>query len=166
MMLTDSKFFQLTGTSHIISSACHPQMNGLVEWFNQTLQNSLHKSCIDCREEWDETLPSVLFPICTCVQKSVIKEWFISCDHRYLLLLCYWSNCLLSCFSVPILSLSRSFFPWTLSLSHLISCVLAIGTCIIKRSQIIITGYEPSIALSCELLEIIHLPLKVSILVS
>ena len=72
------------------------------------------------------------------------------------------SNCLLSCFSVSILSL----VPFLLELSHLVSCVLAIGTCIIKRAQKIITDYEPSITLGCALLEIIHLPLKVSILVS
>ena len=33
--------FQLTGTEHRISIAYHPQTNGLVERYNQTLQRSL-----------------------------------------------------------------------------------------------------------------------------
>lgn len=35
--------FSMTKTEHRISSAYHPQTNGLVERFNQTLQRSLVK---------------------------------------------------------------------------------------------------------------------------
>ena len=61
---------KLTGVDHRISSAYHPQSNGLIEHFNQTLQNSLYKSCSNPNKDWDIVLPSVLFAIRTCVQKS------------------------------------------------------------------------------------------------
>ena len=35
------------GTNHRVASACHPQTNGQVEGFNQTLKNSLMKVVID-----------------------------------------------------------------------------------------------------------------------
>ena len=35
--------FRRLKTEHRVSSAYHPQTNGLVEWYNQTLQRSLVK---------------------------------------------------------------------------------------------------------------------------
>ena len=37
----NSHLFRITGVKHIISLAYHPQTNGLVEHFNQTVQRSL-----------------------------------------------------------------------------------------------------------------------------
>ena len=53
--------FQLTGVQHIISTAYHPQTNGLDERFNQTLQRGLLKMVNDNQNEWDKFLDSVLF---------------------------------------------------------------------------------------------------------
>ena len=37
------ELFRLTGTEHCVTSAYHPQSNGLTERFNQTLQTALIK---------------------------------------------------------------------------------------------------------------------------
>lgn len=66
----NEELMSLTGTNHRITSAYHPQSNGLVERFNQTLQNSLRKCSLKSSDDWDSLLPSVLFAIRTSVQKS------------------------------------------------------------------------------------------------
>ena len=53
--------FQMTGTEHRISTAYHPQTNGLVERYNQTLQRFLIKLCNDKQNDWDDLLDPVLF---------------------------------------------------------------------------------------------------------
>jgi len=57
-------------TDHRISSAYHPQTNGLVERFNQTLQRSLVKVVNENQDDWDEYLDGVLFAYRTSKQKS------------------------------------------------------------------------------------------------
>ena len=74
---------KLTGTDHRIASAYHPQTNGLIERFNRTLQDSLRKCCTNC-EEWDLALPSVLFAIRTCFQKSTKYSPFELMFNRWL----------------------------------------------------------------------------------
>ena len=62
--------FKMTNTEHRMSSAYHPQTNGLVERFNQTLQRSLVKLVNDNQNDWDELLDGVLFAYRTSIQKS------------------------------------------------------------------------------------------------
>ena len=62
--------FTMTKTEHRISSAYHPQTNGLVERFKQTLQRSLVKFVNSNQTDWDEKLDGVLFAYCTSQQKS------------------------------------------------------------------------------------------------
>ena len=62
--------FKMTNTEHRISSAHHPQTNGPVERFNQTLQRSLVKLVNDNQNDWDELLDGVLFAYRTAKQKS------------------------------------------------------------------------------------------------
>ena len=52
---------KLHGIRHTLSSAYHPQTNGLVERFNQTLKKSLAKLAHERNTDWDLLIPSVLF---------------------------------------------------------------------------------------------------------
>lgn len=70
------KLFSMTKTKHRISSAYHPQTNGLVERFNQTLQRSLVKFVNDNQNDWDEKLDSILFAYRTSRQKSTDRTPF------------------------------------------------------------------------------------------
>jgi len=64
------KLFKLTKVHHKISSAYHPQTNGLIERYNQTLQRSLVKLVNKEQDNWDIFLEGVLFAYRTSVHKS------------------------------------------------------------------------------------------------
>ena len=51
----------LTGFKHKITSAYHPQSNGLDERFNQTLKYQLQKLVNEHQNDWDELVNNVLF---------------------------------------------------------------------------------------------------------
>ncbi|XP_061180218.1 uncharacterized protein LOC133188744 [Saccostrea echinata] len=53
-----------------ISSAYHPETNGLVERFNQTIQKMLFKSANEDHSNWDECIDEALFSYRTQPQKS------------------------------------------------------------------------------------------------
>ena len=61
---------KLTGVQHVISTAYHPQSNGLDERFNETLQRALIKMIEENQSEWDKFLDSVLFAYRTSKQAS------------------------------------------------------------------------------------------------
>ena len=63
-------FFQLTGAEHRVTSAYHPQSNGLTERFNQTLKTTLMKLINDEQNDWDEHLPVILFSYRTSIKKQ------------------------------------------------------------------------------------------------
>ena len=67
--VSESLFAQ-TRTEHRISTAYHPQTNGLVERYNQTLQRSLLKLVNKQQNNWDEFIGGVLFAYRTSKQKS------------------------------------------------------------------------------------------------
>ena len=56
--------------NHKISSAYHPQTNGLIERYNQTLQRSLVKLVNKEQDNWDIYLERVLFAYRTSIHKS------------------------------------------------------------------------------------------------
>ena len=62
----NKQFFFFTKTEHRVTSAYHPQTNGLTERFNQTIQRALVKFVND----WDEKLDGVLFAYRTSEQAS------------------------------------------------------------------------------------------------
>lgn len=66
----NNQLFQLTGVQHIISTAYHPQTNGLDERFNQTVQRAILKMVEENQNEWDKFLDSVLFAYRTSKQCS------------------------------------------------------------------------------------------------
>lgn len=65
-----ARLFQLTGTAQRITSAYHPQANGLVERSNRTVQGALLKVLENEQDRWPEALNGVLFAIRTSKHKS------------------------------------------------------------------------------------------------
>ncbi|XP_006813839.1 uncharacterized protein LOC100372062 [Saccoglossus kowalevskii] len=49
------------GVSQLKSSAYHPQSQGALERYHQTLKNMLRSYCTECPEDWDKGIPLVLF---------------------------------------------------------------------------------------------------------
>ena len=66
----NQSLFQRFKTEHRISTAYHPQTNGLVECYNQTLQQCLIKLVNREQDNWDEYIDGVLFAYRTSKQKS------------------------------------------------------------------------------------------------
>ena len=52
------------------SSAYHPQSQGCVERFHQTLKNTLRMYCEEMGIDWDEAVPLALFALRDSVQES------------------------------------------------------------------------------------------------
>lgn len=55
------QLYQQLGINAIKTTPYHPQTDGLVERFNQTLKNMLRKFVADTGRDWDKWLPFVLF---------------------------------------------------------------------------------------------------------
>ena len=64
------------GVKHRLSTAYHPQTNGLVERFNKTLCEILAKYSGMYKEDWDVFLPSALFAYRTIRQNTTRYEPF------------------------------------------------------------------------------------------
>src|SRR5438552_279023 len=68
---------------HRLSSSYHPQTNGLTEWFNKTLCNTLAKYVSDYGDTWDTFLNAALFAYRT-VQNYTTKytpfKLFYGCE--------------------------------------------------------------------------------------
>jgi len=64
------------GIRHRLSTAYHPQTNGLVERFNKTLCELLAKYSSEWKEDWDVFLPSALFAYRTMRQNTTRYEPF------------------------------------------------------------------------------------------
>ena len=80
------ELYRLTGTKHRVTSAYHPQTNGLTERFNQTLQTALLKLVNDTQTDWDEHLPAVLFAYRTSQQKATQLTPFEVMFCRYVMI--------------------------------------------------------------------------------
>ncbi len=61
MSRTLHQVYQLLGIKRVRTTPYHPQTDGLVERFNQTLKNMLKKFVSDSGKDWDKWLPYLLF---------------------------------------------------------------------------------------------------------
>ena len=71
---------------HTLSSAYHPQTNGLVERYNKTLAETLAKIFFRKPFEWDELIPSALFAYRTTRHETTKKTPFYlmyGCEATY-----------------------------------------------------------------------------------
>ncbi|KAL3992385.1 DnaJ-like proiein [Sarotherodon galilaeus] len=59
------------GVKHIVSSAYHPESQGALERWHQTLKAMLRKYCLKSEKSWDEGVPFVLFAARDAVQESL-----------------------------------------------------------------------------------------------
>ena len=58
-------------TAHVLTTAYHPQTNGLTERFNKTLCETLNKFVLQHeKSEWDQFVPAALFAYRTKIQSS------------------------------------------------------------------------------------------------
>lgn len=62
---------QNLGITHRTSSAYHPESQGALERFHQTLKSMLRKYCMQTGNEWDEGIPMLMFAIRESVQESL-----------------------------------------------------------------------------------------------
>jgi len=62
--------FQL-GMKQMKSTAYHPQSQGALERFHQTLMNMLRAYCLQEKKEWDEGIPLLPFAVRESVQESL-----------------------------------------------------------------------------------------------
>ena len=62
--------FQL-GVKQFKSSAYHPQSQGALERFHQTLKSMIRAYCVQEKKDWDEGIPLLLFAVREAVQTSL-----------------------------------------------------------------------------------------------
>lgn len=62
---------QQLGVKHITSSCYHPQTQGALERFHQTLKSMLRAYCFEFERDWDEGVPFALFAVREVVQESL-----------------------------------------------------------------------------------------------
>lgn len=49
--------------THVTPSACHPQSQGALDRFHQTLKTTLKAHCMDSGRDWADCLPLLMFAI-------------------------------------------------------------------------------------------------------
>ena len=59
------------GIKQYRSSAYHPESQGALERFHQTLKNMIRSYCFDTEKDWDEGIHLLLFAVRESVQKSL-----------------------------------------------------------------------------------------------
>uniref|UniRef100_A0A669CS17 ribonuclease H n=1 Tax=Oreochromis niloticus TaxID=8128 RepID=A0A669CS17_ORENI len=66
-----AQVLQSLGVKHQKSSAYHPESQGALERFHQTLKSMMRKFCLESGKEWDEGLPLLLLAVRESVQESL-----------------------------------------------------------------------------------------------
>ena len=114
-MKLNEELMKLSGTDYCVTSAYHPQSNGLCERLNQTLQNILLKRVNENQDDWDVLLPAALFAIRTSKQKSTqyspFQLMFGRCSLYHPFILVIYCTCDTT---------GNQSFPWNWSLNVLV----------------------------------------------
>lgn len=58
------------GIQQVVSSAYHPQSQGAIEHYHQTLKTMIKTYCVSCTAYWDMAMPFLLFAIRDAVSES------------------------------------------------------------------------------------------------
>lgn len=66
-----SQVLEELAVKHQVSSAYHPESQGALERFHQTLKTMLRAYCLQTGKEWDEGIPFLLFAVRETVQESL-----------------------------------------------------------------------------------------------
>ncbi len=66
-----AKVMKQLAIKHHVSSAYHPQSQGAIERFHQTLKSMLRTFCVEHEKEWDEHIPLLLFAVRNTTQASL-----------------------------------------------------------------------------------------------
>ena len=66
----NDKLFEMAGIEHRVSSAYHPQTNGLDERMSQTVTKAIVKYLNLEQDDWDEHIDAILFSYCTSINAS------------------------------------------------------------------------------------------------
>lgn len=66
-----NQMLQELGIKNIVSSPYHPESQGVLERFRQSLKTMLRSYCFDTQHDWDEGVPLVLFAVREVVQESL-----------------------------------------------------------------------------------------------
>ena len=74
-----SELYSMLHIHGIRTTPYHPQMDGLVERFNQTLKAMLRKTAVQERKDWDHLIPYVLFAYREVPQSSTGSHHLNSC---------------------------------------------------------------------------------------
>ncbi|CAJ1076939.1 uncharacterized protein LOC118558122 [Xyrichtys novacula] len=63
---------------HVTSSPYHPESQGALERFHQTLKSMMRKYCLESNREWDEGLPLLLFAVRETPQEKCDSRRFVA----------------------------------------------------------------------------------------
>ena len=74
----NAELMKTCNIKHRLTTAYHPQANGLDERFNQTLMNSLAKFVQEDRQSWDEHLGEVVYSYNSAFQVSYTSWLWLS----------------------------------------------------------------------------------------
>lgn len=66
-----AKVMRQLNVKHQVSSAYHPQSQGAIERFHQTLKSMLRTFCVERECDWDEEIPLLLFGVRNTTQVSL-----------------------------------------------------------------------------------------------
>ncbi|XP_043962798.1 uncharacterized protein LOC122825436 isoform X2 [Gambusia affinis] len=71
MSRTFAQALKQLGVEHVTSSSYHPESQGALERFHQTLKAMLRKYCMGTEKDWDEGIPFLLFAVRGTVQDTL-----------------------------------------------------------------------------------------------